>query len=366
MAGEPATLPPRLPASLRRVITRCLRKPPGERYQRAGEVASALEAAAETVERAPDAEAMRSIAVLPFHDLAQDPANASLGVGLADATITELALVKALLVRPTAAILRYQGAHVDPVQAGLELGVDAVVHGAFQRSGQRVRVTVQLVATSGGRSLWATKVNTSLDDVFELQDEVSRQVAGALEVELTQGDERRLAHVPRAGGQAYALYAEGRVHAFQETIEHISTAVDLFERAVQADPDFARAHASLADAYLRMAHTWDPDGDWYAHAERASQRALALDADLPEGHHVRGRLAWSARAGFDHGAAIRAFMAAIAGRPNLNESHHWLGIVLFHVGLFDESLAHFERALAISPSDAVAVMHAGYCQDPEG
>jgi TolB-like protein/Tfp pilus assembly protein PilF len=360
---EPASLPARVPASLRRVIARCLRKPPGERYQRAGEVAAALEAVRDGLggTRARDEDG-KSIAVLPFHNLGQDPGDASLGLGLADATITELALVKALLVRPTAAILRYQEAPVDPVQAGLELGVDAVVHGTFQRIGARIRVTVQLVATDSGRSLWGTKVSTSLNDVFDMQDAVSRQVAGALEIELTQGDERRLARAPHVSGEAYALFAEGRLHAFQETIEHVSTAVELFERAVEVDPRFARAYASLADAYLRIEHTWDPEGDWHARGEDACERALALDPTLPEGHHVRGRLAWSAQRGFNHAAAIRAFMAAIAGRPSLNESHHWLGIILFHVGLFDEALAHFARARAISPDDTIALMHQGYCR----
>jgi TolB-like protein/Flp pilus assembly protein TadD len=365
LGAEPPPMSRAVPPGLRNLIARCLRKAAGERYARAGEVASALEAlgddAGRRQERA-EAAPMRSIAVLPFHDLSQDPSNTSLAVGLADATITELALVKALLVRPTAAILRYRDSPIDPVQAGLELGVYAVVHGTFQRSGPRVRVTVQLVATSDGRSLWGTKVSTSLDDVFEIQDEVSRQVAGALQVELTQGDERRLAHAPRVAGEAYALYAEGRLHAFHESVEHVSKAVELFERAVEADAGFAQAHASLADVYLRVAHTWDPDGDWRARAERANERALALDADLPEGHHVRGRLAWSAQAGFNHAAAIRAFMAAIAGRPSLNEAHHWLGIVLFHVGLMERSLIHFERAIAISPNDLVALLHEGYCQ----
>jgi serine/threonine protein kinase/Tfp pilus assembly protein PilF len=363
--GEPAPLPGRVPPSLRRVIARCLRKQPGERYQRAGEIAAALQAIRDGVDHGrADSQTdpvAKSIAVLPFHDLAQNPADASLGLGLADATITELAMVKELLVRPTAAILRFQGTQVDPVQAGLELGVDSVVHGTFQRLGGRVRVTVQLVATDSGRSLWGTKVSTSLDDVFDLQDEVSRQVADALQVELTQSDERRLAR-SHVSGKAYALFAEGRLHAFQESIEHVSTAVGLFERAIEADPGFARAYASLADAYLRIDHTWDPDGDWFARGEKACEQALALDPGLAEGHHLRGRLAWSAQRRFDHATAIRAFMAAVAGRPNLNESHHWLGIVLFHVGMFNESLDCFSRARAISPDDMVALMHEGYCQ----
>ncbi len=120
------------------------------------------------------------MAVLPFKDLGRDPENAHLGVGLADATITELALVRSLIVRPTSSILRYRDVAISAEEAGRELSVDAVVDASFQRSGSRLRVTVQLVGTAGGRPLWGAKIDTSLDDIFEMQDEVSRRIAEAL------------------------------------------------------------------------------------------------------------------------------------------------------------------------------------------
>ena len=130
-------------------------------------------------------DAAPSVAVLPCRDLSTPPDGTNLGLGLADATITELAGLGSLLVRPTSAVLRYQAGAHDAQTAGRELGVDSVVEGSFQRSGERVRVTVQLVAVGDGRPLWGTKLDVSLADVFGMQDEVSGRVAAALRVELS-------------------------------------------------------------------------------------------------------------------------------------------------------------------------------------
>jgi TolB-like protein len=122
--------------------------------------------------------------VLPFLDLAGGPDNAHLGLGLADATIGELARVRGLVVRPTSAILRYAGTPVEPRRAEAELAVGHLVVGTFQRAGDRLRVSVQLLGTGESAALWATRIDTSLDDLFGVQDEVSRQIALALEPRL--------------------------------------------------------------------------------------------------------------------------------------------------------------------------------------
>ena len=156
--------------ALDRIVRRCLEKDPEARFQLARDIAFTIEAVAGTRTSpsvaAGGPESRRSVAVLFFKDLAGNPENAHLGLGLADSTITELSLVRSLLVRPTAAILRYQDRAMAPEEAGRELGVDAVVNGSFQRSGSRLRVTVQLIATADGRSLWGSKIDTTLDDIF--------------------------------------------------------------------------------------------------------------------------------------------------------------------------------------------------------
>lgn len=302
----------------------------------------------------PPSHEARSIGVLPFRELGGGRENQHIGLGLADATITELASVRSLLVRPTAAILRYQEHSPDPQQAGRDLQVDAVVDGSFQRAGSRLRVTVQLVDTASGRPLWASKIDTTLDDVFTMQDEVSRRIAEALRVELTPDEDRWLERGAGPSGAAYEQYLKGRLHLLRETREDYGIAATHFETACSGDPRFAAAWAALADVYSRIAFEYEPAGGWYEKAHEACAKAFAIDPTLPEARYVRGRLLWTPPAGFDHAAATEDMIAALALRPNLDDAHTRLGIILQHVGLFEESARHLNRAVAISPGNELA------------
>ncbi len=362
LRDEPAPLRGVAPA-LDRLLRRCLEKETDHRFQHARDLAFALESlSSETpqaaMSEAPAADHPRSVAVLLFEDLARDPANAHVGLGLADATITELASLKSLLVRPTASVLRFRERPAEPEAAGRELGVDVVVYGSFQRAGSRLRVTVQLVRTADGRSLWGTKIDTSLEDVFQMQDEVSRQIAEALEVELAPPARQGHPGAGRGSARAHELYLRGRFRLSTDTtLSSVNAAIESFEQALAIDPDFALAQLGLADAFTRMDFSIDPEGDWFERAEAMCRRALALAPDLPEGHYLRGRLLWNPRSGWDGPGAIAEFSAAIAGRPSLNEAHHALAQVLNHLGLMEEAVAAFDRALAIDPEDEYARLH---------
>ena len=363
LRDEPPPLLERSAAAepLERIARRCLEKNPEDRFQLARDLGFALEAYCGPVASAPTVrsspESRRSLAVLPFKDLSRDPANAHLGIGLADATITELALVKSLLVRPTAAILSYQGRSVSPEEAGRQLDVEAVVDASFQRSGSKLRVTVQLVRTAGGQSLWGAKIDTSLDDIFEMQDQVSRRITEALEIQLTPADERRLRRGAQPAGGAYELCMKGRVHLLRETLTDVNLATDYFEKARALDPGSALPLVGLAEAYARMAFAFDPEGDWYDRAVAATDQALAIDPNLPEGRLMRGRLLWTPQRGFDHAGALREGAAVIAARPNLNEAHSALGLILLHLAMPDEAAQEFEQSLAILPGDPYATAH---------
>lgn len=364
---------PDVPPSLSALVARCLEKDPQARPRGGAELIDALDRAsaemsgsraAATRTAAPPRRV--SVAVLPFKDLAADPANDHLGIGLADATITDLATIKALLVRPTNAMLRYRDRRTDALQAARELSVDAVVDGSFQRAGNRLRITVQLIDAKDGISLWATKMTISLDDVFAMQDEVSRSIVEALEVELSRSEEEIHARAAPIQGDAYEAYFRGRVLLLSESLEEANRAIDWFKQALEIDPSFAKAYAGLADAYSRIAFTWEPDGDWYTRAEEMCERALSLDPNLPEGHYLHGRLLWTPNSGFDHAGAMREFTAAIVAQPSLNEVHDWLGILLLHLSMMNESRECFQRAFAILPNDRIALMHFGFCDYLDG
>jgi serine/threonine-protein kinase len=350
------------PPDLAPILRRCLEKEPARRFPTARELEFALEnlkpAFPASVSNAART-GRRAVAVLPFKSLSRTSEDAHLGVGLADATITELSRIRSLLVRPTAAILRYRDRPVDPQAAGRELEADAVVDGSFQSAGARLRVTVQLIETADGRPLWGTKIDASLEDVFAMQDEVSRRIVEALQVELTPADEHRLAAAALPASPAHELYVKGRVHLFSEShLTEVNAAIECFEKALELDPGSTLAMVGLADAWTRLSFSFDPEGGWYEKAEALCERALALAPELPEGRYLRGRMLWNPRKGFDHAGAMREFAAAIAARPSLGEAHHRMAQVLNHVGLFEEALQAFDQALAIYPDDSIT-LHVG-------
>jgi non-specific serine/threonine protein kinase len=253
LTDDPPRLSGRGPESavLEHILRRCLKKNPRDRFQSARDLAFAIESAGGDAGLAPTSgaqavRARRSVAVLPFQDLARRPENAHLGIGLADATITRLARVKSLVVRPTSAVFRYQDQALTPEQAGRELSVDAVLDGSFQRAASRLRITVQLVDTAEGRSLWGTSIHTSLDDIFEMQDEVARRICEALQVELTPGSDGGPSGRIHAAGPAYDLYLQGRLHLYRgDSLDGLNSAIECFEEAARIDPGFALSWVGL-------------------------------------------------------------------------------------------------------------------------
>jgi serine/threonine protein kinase/tetratricopeptide (TPR) repeat protein len=308
----------------------------------------------------------RSIAVLPFQPLTSDPDSAHLGLGLADATISELAAIRSLLVRPTGAVLRYADRQIDPIATGRELGVDAVVAGTFQRSAQRVRVTVQLIDVAEGRPLWSKKIDDTLDDIFAMQDEVSRKIVEALQVQLTPDDEERFGRRVQPAGPALEAWMKGRIALLRENRGEVQKAIEFFDLVRDLEPQNPLGWLGLADAYLRLAFTWDPEGGWYARAKSMCDHAVGLAPSLPEVRYIRARLAWCPEGGFDHEFAMDQFLAALAESPNMREACDWLGTLLLHVGLGVEGRAMYQRALAIDPTDDLALSHLAFAEDVLG
>lgn len=293
-----------------------------------------------------------SIAVLPFEPLTDSPEDAYLGLGMADALITRLSNLHGLIVRPTSAVRRYTEEHRDAVAIGRELKVDAVLDGTLQRSGNMLRVSVQLVGVGTAAPLWAKSFDAEAADVFTLQDSLSQRLASELELQLTGQERARLTRRATENAAAYEAYVRGRFFWNRRNEEGLAKAIGSFRQAIQLDPGFALAHAGLADCYVLLPIFGSvAPGQAFPQAKEAAARALELDATLAEAHTS---LAYAhASYDWDFEAASRGFERAIALNPGYPTAHQWYGFMLAALGRHREAEAELRRAVELDPLSLV-------------
>ena len=298
------------------------------------------------------AAAPRSLAVLPFRSLGTDEADEALGLGMADALITRLAATGRVAVRPTGTVRRFASADVDPVEAGRQLGVDAVVDGRLQRSGSRLRLTVQLVPTAGGAPLWADHFDEEFTHLFAVEDTVAERVAAALVAELSAEERQRLGRRQTESLEAYQAYCRGRFFWGRFSRPWVEKAMLSFHEATAHDPRYALPHAGLADAFLvaGFAGALPPREAWALAAE-SSRAALALDDRIPEPHVSAGFL--RLLQDWDWNGAERELRRAIELAPDSAAPHQWLGLVLDLRGRKDDAARALRRAEELDPLSLV-------------
>jgi TolB-like protein len=229
---------------------------------------------------------VHSLAILPFHSI--DEGLPHLGLGLADVLINRLGMLSELAVRPTSAVRKYADlAAPDPLTAGRELGVDAVLEGNIQKDGDLVRVTVQLLRVSDGASLWSGKFDQHYRDLFTLEGAIGGQVANGLVLDLTAPERVRLRRRYTENQEAWQAYLRGRYLWSRRTAETHSKAIAEFGEAARIDPGYALAYAGLADAYALLGSNPNqamPRAEAMEKARAAALKSIALDADLAEAH----------------------------------------------------------------------------------
>ena len=228
---------------------------------------------------------IHSIAVLPFEPLGQNVNGELLGLGMADAVIGRMSSLKQLLVMPTSSVLKYKGPANDPLAAGRALHVDAILTGTVQQSGDRLRVTVQLVGSGSSRTLWSATFNQTFTDIFSIQDSISDKVARSLLRDLSNEQQKQLSKHYTNNTAAYDSYLMGIYFWNQRSKESFEKAIEYFQRAVALDPNYALAYAMMADCYyLRWYYGFNSAPDQIRNAKEATQRALQLDDSVAEGH----------------------------------------------------------------------------------
>jgi len=347
---------PNLPTGLAAVIERCLEKEPDRRFASAREIAEQLTkiaAATSTV-----ADEGPSIAVLPFADMSQDGDQGYFCDGIAEEIINTLAKIERLHVASRLSAFRFKGADADSRTIGDELGVATLLEGSVRKAGDQLRITVQLIDTSNDRHLWSQRYDRRMEDIFAIQEGIAGSVVEALRVTLTPVETHALQQAPTANAEAYDHYLRGRKFFFKSTRQDHEYARQMFNRAIEIDPSYTRAHAGLADVCSYIYKHFGHEGGMLAEADTASRRALDLEPESAEAHTSRGTVMWLSERYDD---ANREFEEAIALDPKLFEAYLLYGFYSLNRGDLERAARLFEQAADVRPEDYQASILAG-CQ----
>jgi eukaryotic-like serine/threonine-protein kinase len=229
----------------------------------------------------------KSVAILPFKNLGGDQSTAFYEFSLADAVITELARLKSLIVRPSSVIARYQGKEIEPIEAGKELRVDAVLSASFIRSGEKLRVTAQLLDVASGELLWSERIDAEGNDILALQDTIAVKILDGLELELSSKEKAKLGQVPTENAEAYEEFLRGRDNFGRfifRTVdnEDCEAAIVNFKRAIELDSQFALAYSGLGACYANRIFKGMGNAEDYTYAESAFSKAFKYDPNVVE------------------------------------------------------------------------------------
>ena len=366
-----------VPPSLERAVTKALARTPADRFATMAEFIDALRVedgggtrasriarpvavgvallllalggyAAVRWASPPGGASLAAAAVLPFVDLSPQRDQEYFSDGLTEELITVLSQVPGLRIAARTSSFQFKGQSPDIHEVGRKLDVGVVLEGSVRKSGNRLRVSAQLINVKDGYQLWSDSYDRDLADVFAVQEDVARSIAAVLRVRLAPARDSALAVRPTRDLEAYDLYLKGRFAWNQRTGASLREAVRYLEQAVARDSSFARAWAALADAYLLVVpYAGGSPADTWRKAEAAARRALALDSMSAEAYTALGY--GSMIYGWNWAAAEDNFQRAIAADSNYATGHHWYGDFLAGRGRLPESLAQMNRAHELDP-----------------
>jgi TolB-like protein/Flp pilus assembly protein TadD len=294
----------------------------------------------------------KSIAVLAFVNMSNDPENEFFSDGIAEEIINALTKIKALRVAARTSSFAFKGKNEDIGEVGRKLKVHTVLEGSVRKAGNRLRVTAQLVNVADGYHLWSERYDRQLEDVFEIQDEIAENIVRALRVVLGEDEKRAIEKAPTENIQAYEYYLRGRQNQHQWRRTGMQYARRMFDRAIEIDPNFARAHAGIADCCSFLYMYWDGSKANLEGADASSRKALDLDPESAEAHTSRA-VALTLRQRYQE--AREEFEAALRLNPMLYEPHYFYGRACFTEGKVEEAIAHYRDAWRVRPEDYQAI-----------
>ena len=291
----------------------------------------------------------KSIAVLPFENLSSDPDNAYFAEAIQDEILARLSKIADLKVISRTSTQKYKSAPDNLREIAKQLGVGNVLEGSVQKSGDAVRVNVQLINALNDAHLWGDVYERKLTDIFAVESDIAETIADTLQAELTGAEKQLIAAQPTTDLTAYELYLKGRSLWSKRGGENLRQAIGFYEQAIARDPKYALAYAGLAEAYVLLpGYTATAPQDAYPAAKAAALKALQLDEKLAEAHTALGLLLCDGD--LDMAGSISEFQRAIALNPNYATAHHWYGNgPLLALGRFEEAIAEGKRAIELDP-----------------
>ena len=343
-----------VPEPVEKALSRAMSVDAGARYKTAAQFAQAL--ASGSVTTPTDTTTMpqqaissaKSVAVLPFANMSNDAENEYFADGMAEEIINALSKIQSLRVASRTVSFALKGKNEDLAEVGRKLHVSTVLDGSVRRMGNRLRITAQLVNVADGYQLWSERYDREMEDVFAIQDDISQSIVKALRVILTEGEKKQIEKARAVNVQAYDYYLRGRQYFHQLRRKSLEYAKQMFQKAIDIDPDYARAHAGVADCYSLLYTYFDAREFNLRQADIASNKALDLEPDLAEAHVARG-LAVSLSKHFEE--AEREFDTAMRLDPKLFEAAYWFARSRLSQGMYEEAVKLLERAAALRPED---------------
>ena len=346
-----------LPAELDRIISQALEKERDLRYQTATDLKTALkrlkrdlssgrhsaEVNAIHATRSPNASNQHSIAVLYFENLSGMKEDEYLRDGITEDITTELSKIQRLRTFSRAVVMTYRDKTVTAGQVGRDLGASHVLVGSLRRAGTRLRINAQLVEAATDFPIWSERYDREMEDVFAVQDEIASKIAAALRITLSPQEQEALAAKPTENLHAYDLYLRGRNFARRVGRQDMQFALQMYENAVALDPEFAVAHAAIANVCAQYYYYFDRKQEWIDRVNAAAQKAIATGRDEPE---IRCAEAWLDFAQGRYESAVDKIRAALSRDPDIDGGYHLFGRALFESGRYQEVVDIMEDALA--------------------
>jgi non-specific serine/threonine protein kinase len=356
-----AQVNPAQPLELGRIIGRALEKDRAMRYQSATDLKTELLRLKRDIDSGPKRAAEisdsrvgaakaseKSVAVLYFENLSGVKEDEYFRDGITEDIIAELSKIEGLKVFSRPTVLAYRDKPATPAQIGQQLGAAYVLAGSLRRAGNRLRISAQLVDTHTDFPLWIERYDREMQDVFEVQDEIARKIAGALRLTLSPREEKAIAARPTENLQAYDFFLRGRSYARRRTRQDLEFALQMYENAVAQDPGFALAYAGIASVCAIYHFDYERTAKWTEKAVEASQRASALGRDLPE---VRVAEAWVLHSEGKNPEAQALVRAVVAAKPDCEGAYYLLGRSLFSSGHYQELADMADAAIESSGED---------------